>query len=174
MTESNGSEGKEIELSRFEIEDLNKETWNRLQGQFALVVRSIINSIADVTGMSESGERITATAAEDLMVLGIDFVKAKAQKPTLENAELQAEVIRKYAETREINARAKKIEQETKDDALDRQIRRLDMLLSSLRTMSQVKFVEQDGQSVIIITQREVDTRETTEEEHQIERPESP
>ncbi|OEK06715.1 hypothetical protein [Roseivirga misakiensis] len=83
-----GSEKKEF--IQFDITGKNEALWHSLSKRLETIVQDIVAKV--------SNNSASPAITKEILALGVDFVKAKAQKPTLENEKLKAEITERYSQ----------------------------------------------------------------------------
>ncbi|MBR09944.1 MAG: hypothetical protein CMP48_19930 [Rickettsiales bacterium] len=118
-------EGFEKEIFDFRLTALNEESWKKLSGKLMGVVDSLIAEINIEKGHSSDSLK---NASE----IAVSFLKAKMQRPTIENEKMLSEIMLNYANVKKIDKEAMKIDQEIIDSKIN-QLKELVTLFAQFR-----------------------------------------
>jgi len=147
----------QITLIRFCITG-SDEAWKRLQGR----IYGLINVIADRIegeGNAESAHvESVREATQDVVRIAAEWVRAKVEKPTLENNQIRAEIAAKFAEAKrtlaeegKLLAETRAIELENENKQLVWKLDNLERLLRLLSVVAHVTYAEEGNNGHLVI-----------------------
>jgi len=160
MTYANEEHRDERELIRFAIAGQN-EAWLRLNEKIYNVIDSIVDRVQKVVDVNPEAAKASASIMKDLTSIAGDWVKAKVERPSLENTKLRAEIASEYAEAKKrwaealkAEAEAKKIISETQTQEVLAAMDNLERLLRLQSLMSNMTFTVQGKDGHLLIGPR--------------------
>jgi len=160
MTWANKEHRDERELIRFAIAG-QSEAWLRLQDKIYGIIDTIADRIQKASDANPEVVESSASIMKDLTSLAGDWVKAKIERPTLENAKLRAEIASEFAEAKKrwaeaskAEAEARKIMSETQTQELLAAMDNLERLLRLQSLMSNMTFSLQGKDGHLLIGPR--------------------
>lgn len=125
-----------------ELRGLNENTWKNLSNKLFEAIDSLCSQISD--------NPITKEYAKDIAQIGLSFFKAKAQKPTLENEKLVAEIAVKYAEAKKLLMETEKIELEKMEVAI-RNMENIIRVISLVKDLDTTFLLDEKGNGNLVI-----------------------
>jgi len=130
------------ELIRFQITGLPTKQWDRLQGQIFDIIEDIASKVSLGSG---TGEDI----AKDISEIALNWIKAKVEKPSLENEKLKSEIALNFANYKKTISESQK----TNEERIGVQIDNLTKLVNALAILkgASISFsqVGQEGHLII-------------------------
>jgi hypothetical protein len=118
-------------------------TWKRLRGSLVSTIQQMLGSLADV---AESGK--VREEARKISVAALEYARAKLEKPGLENAKIEAEVLRHYAEREKALAEARVKNAEAEKVELANAVRKLKLSLGAAKVM----LIGEDGDEAALFS----------------------
>ena len=107
------------------------QTWAELR----LTLIAKIVELVDQVGREKPTTDCLKEQAREIGSLGLDHVKAKLEKPSLENEQIIANVSKTYAEVEKIKAEARKTDSEADAKEFENSIKQLRAMLKVSRVM---------------------------------------
>lgn len=128
-------------LIKIDLVGRNSEAFDRLSGRLVATIESVVEKMSN-SQVDDS----TRSTLEDIAQVAQSFIQAKAQKPTIENQKMLAEISHEYAAAEEKMASARKINAEAESVEIANAVARLESAIKMLGILNQAKLSSVKGE----------------------------
>lgn len=142
------------DVIRIELTGKRSKAWNRVFDTLTGVVEKAVEQLAP--HVEEGTRRKINDLTHDLAEVTKGFVKAKMERPTLENERILVDIAAKFEELKLTRANRKRVEMETEIRRLDLWEKRMALAIKWLGFLSQRIVHTEEGGVVLVLTNQDL------------------
>jgi hypothetical protein len=139
-------------LIRIDLTGKDADRWNRIFGLFTTVIERSVDALVADDACNGGAKDLAA----DLLAISQGWLKAKVERPALENEKIVADVVQAFEQAKLLAAQRKQVEVETQIRNLDLWEKRLQLALKWMAFAQQHVVSGEDGSVTLVLTNQDL------------------